>query len=61
MKGKCSRCNTEFTTKIGARKFCSAKCRMAVSNERYRNKFKPQKSESKFFSWAEYADKTILV
>lgn len=61
MKGKCLKCNTEFDTKIKSRKFCSTKCRMAVSNEKYRSKFKPQKADGKFFSWAEYGDKTVIV
>jgi hypothetical protein len=61
MKQNCIRCNTEFVTKTMSQKFCSSKCRMAISNEKYRNKFKPQKSDNKFFSWAEYGDRTVIV
>jgi hypothetical protein len=61
MAKKCARCNAEFQTKYYTQKYCSRKCGLETSNEKYRNKEKSELIAKGMFCWSEYKDKTVIV
>jgi len=61
MTKNCVNCNAEFTTKFHTKKYCSRKCGLVISNEKYRTKGQSELLKRGFFCWSEYAGKTIIV
>lgn len=61
MEKKCLRCNTEFISKFHTKKYCSKKCSLETSNEKYRNKDNSELLSRGMFCWSEYKDRTVIV
>jgi hypothetical protein len=61
MTKKCARCSEEFETNIHTKKYCSRKCGLEVSNEKYKNKGQSELLKRGFFCWSEYVGRTVIV
>lgn len=61
MTKRCARCNEEFQTNFHTKKYCSKKCSLETSNEKYRNKEKSDLTAKGFFCWSEYVGRTVIV
>lgn len=61
MKKTCLKCSLEYVSKYHTQKYCSRKCSLEISNEKYRSKSKHKENTSGFFCWSEYAGGTVIV
>jgi len=57
----CARCKDEFQTNFHTKKYCSKKCSLETSNEKYRNKEKSDLTAKGIFCWSEYVGRTVIV